>query len=457
MAITALISDCFVGNIFHNINYLSLHSLILQAFESSDLDMDIAAAVRWGEGFTFPLRCFVADLDDLNAFHGDLEALIKKRQCDMASRRLNVSCIQKISDMIPKDDPDLRLLSSLVTGIPVVVDQSFIPDPVPPSPSPMYVQAACAVNRMWYELYKKGFVLFFPTAKLKEWHSIHPFKLSYSRAGWAKKRGAAKGRPTNNHSYDNKRGGLINTIGAKASLKDLYGEIHPAQLGNIVTMVLDQAGRYGWENIVLWKMDLMGAYTLLFFKAEDAGLLAMQLSDNLTMVSMVGHFGWVGTPYAFDVVSRILVKLIRMRIAGKVDIATDDLMGCCSKTSASNDMEVANTAIHDIFVADCVNDDKTNLGLIIDVIGWNINLVNRTVGVAKHNLLKSLHGFMTVRLGDNLSIRHFMKLASWASRYSIICRYMKPFTAYLYSISNQMKNLDATKPVTSPIYQIVRL
>ena len=114
-------------------------------------------------------------------------------------------------------------------------------------------------------------------------------------------------------------------------------------------------------------------------------------------------------------------------------------------------------AIHNIFVADCVNADKTNLGLIIDVIGWNINLVNRTVGVAKHNLLKSLHGFMTVRLGDNLSIRHFMKLASWASRYSIICRYMKPFTAYLYSISNQMKNLDATKPVTSPIYQIVRL
>ena len=419
--------------------------------------MDIAAAVKWGEGFTFPPQCFISDLVELNAVYGDLGALIKKRQCHMAPRRLNDRCIQNISEMLSRDDPDLRLLTSLVNGIPVIVDQTFIPDPVPPSPSPMYIRAACAVNRMWFELYKKGFVLFFPTAKLKEWHSTLHFKLNYSRAGWAKKRGAAKGRPTNNHSYDNKRGGLINTKGAKDSLKSLYGDIHPAQLCNIVSMVLDQARIYGWDNIIMWKMDLMGAYNLLFFRAEDAGLLAMELSDNLTMVSMVGHFGWVGTPYAFDVVSRLLVKLIRMRIAGKVDIATDDLMGCCSKTHAPNDMDLANTAIHDIFVADCVNDDKTQLGLIIDVIGWNINLVNRTVGVAQHNLLKTLHGFMTVRLGDYLSIRHFMKLASWASRYSIICRYMKPFTAYLYSISNQMNNLDARKPVTSPIYQIIRL
>ena len=74
-----MISDCFIGNMFHNINHLALHSLILQAFESSDLDMDIAAAVKWGEGFTFPPRCFTSDLDDLDAFYGDLGALIRKR------------------------------------------------------------------------------------------------------------------------------------------------------------------------------------------------------------------------------------------------------------------------------------------------------------------------------------------------------------------------------------------
>ena len=419
--------------------------------------MNIAAAVKWGDGFTFPPQCFTSDLSDLDVCHGDLGTLIKKRQSDMSHRRLNESCIQKISTTLPTDDPDLALLKSLVTGIPVVVDQAFVPDPTPPSPSPLYVQAACAVNRMWYDLYQKEFVLFFPTAQLKKWHSIRPFKLSYSRAGWAKKRGAAKGRPTNNHSYDNGRGGLINTKGAKDSLKNTYGDIHPAQLNNIVSMVLAQADIHGWDNIILWKMDLMGAYNLLFFEAEDAGLLAMELSDELTMISMVGHFGWVGTPYAFDVVSRLLVKLIRLRIEGKVDIATDDLMGCCSKAAAQGDMEAASTAIHDIFVADCVNDKKTELNLVIDVIGWNINLINRTVGIAKHNLLKALHGFMIISLGDRLSIRHCMKLASWASRYSTICRYMKPFTFYLYSIYRGMNNLDATKQVTNPIYQIIRL
>ena len=457
LEITSFISNHFPDEVLRNVNLTSLHSLITQAYESSDLDMDIAAAIKWGDGFTFPPQCFTSDMFDLDACHGDLGTLIKKRQSDMSHRRLNESCIQKISKMIHTDDPDLALLQSLVNGIPVVVDQEFVADPFPPSPSPLYVQAACAVNRMWYDLYLKGFVLLLPTAQLKKWHLIRHFNLSYSRAGWAKKRGAAKGRPTNNHSYDNKRGGLINTKGAKNTLKNLYGDIHPAQLNNIVSMILGQAEKHGWDNIISWKMDLMGAYNLLFFKAEDAGLLAMELSDKLTMVSMVGHFGWVGTPYAFDVVSRILVKLIRMRIAGDVDIATDDLMGCCSKSDAQIDMDAAFTSIHDIFVADCVNDKKTELGLVIDVIGWNIDLVNRTVGVAKHNLLKALHGFMTVRLGDHLSIRHFMKLASWASRYSIICRYMKPFTHYLYSISTGMKNLDATKRVTSPIYQIVRL
>ena len=62
-------------------------------------------------------------------------------------------------------------------------------------------------------------------------------------------------------------------------------------------------------------MDLLVAYNLVFFKASDAELLAMELSDSLTAISMVGHFGWMplGTPFAFDVpvVSRTIIDLIQ--------------------------------------------------------------------------------------------------------------------------------------------------
>ena len=59
-------------------------------------------------------------------------------------------------------------------------------------------------------------------------------------------------------------------------------------------------------------MDLKGAYNLIFFKASDAGLLAMELRNGLTTISMVGTFGWAGTPFAFDAVSRTIVKLVQI-------------------------------------------------------------------------------------------------------------------------------------------------
>ena len=270
-AITEMIVACFPELLYSAADSSRLRDLIWEAFESSDLDMDIEAAVKWGEGFSFPPPCFTNDIEDLDHHQGDLSSLIRSRQRAISHRRLNSSCISGLALLLPPDDPDLALLTSLVDGIPVIVDPLFTPDPNPPSPSPLYVTAACAVNKMWYSLYQKGFVLFFPTARLKTWHSLRQFQLSYSRAGWAKKRGAAKGRPTNNHSYDNKKGGLINTSDSKASLKDLYGEIHPAQLTDIVLTILVQAAKHGWDNIIMWKMDLMGAYNLLFSKRKTRG------------------------------------------------------------------------------------------------------------------------------------------------------------------------------------------
>jgi hypothetical protein len=430
--------------------------VVTEAYASADLDLNIEAAVAFGNGFKYPIICHTKDASDLAAVQGDLEKLIISRQSKMSADRLNISNVDKLDIVLP-DDNDCALLRDLVNGIPVVVDPDFVPDSVPPKPSPIYIQAASAVDLSWYELFLKGFVLLIPTRILKYWHDRVGFPLSYSRAGWAKKRGKPQGRPTTNLSYDNHRGGLINTDMVRDTIRGIYGHIHPAQLDHIVTMIHRQAALHGWDKIILWKMDLLGAYNLIFFKAADAGLLAMEMTDGLTLISMVGHFGWVGTPFAFDVISRLIVKLVNMRAKGEAVIATDDLIGCCATKDLEFDLGIANECIHSIFNADCVNEAKTVFGRIIEAIGWAFNLDEMWVGIARHNYLKTLHGFLRIRSETHLSVKQVMTLASWASRYVTIVRFMKPFNSYLHSLTAGKTNLNAMLLIDSQMRQICNL
>ena len=459
-SVNPIIADVFVNitKFFPDSLQLSdgLASVIEEAYLSSDLDLKIEAAIIFGNGFRFPKVCHIADIAELESMAGDLENLILSRQRLLSPRRFNHLNVDYICSVLPgRKDNDL--LRSIVDGIPVVLDPKFIADPFPPTPSPLYLRAACAVNLSWYDLYLKGFILLFPTAALQRWQLSNGFRLSYSRAGWAKKRGKPQGRPTTNLSYDNHKGGLINTPYVRDALRTHYGEIHPAQLDEIVGNINVMASAHGWDNITLWKMDLLGAYNLVHFKAADAGLLAMELSDNLTAISMVGHFGWMGTPFAFDVLSRTIVDLIRLGIHGLASIATDDIIGISPTIHVDFDLSFADKSIHDIFTDDCVNSEKTMKARVMDAIGWNLNLDLRRVGIAKHNLLKTLHGFMTIKLGEFVTVKVLMKLASWASRYVTICRYMKPFSAYLHCLTQGLTNLDSQKEIDLPTFQIIQL
>ena len=138
---------------------VGLSQLIEEAYLSNDLDLQIEAAVIYGNGFRFPKACHMSDITELEfTFHGDLEQLILSRQSRMMPRRLNHSNVDYICQTLP-DRPDNDLLRLIVDGIPVVLDPEFVADPCPPRPSPIYLQAACAVDMSWYDLYQKGFIL----------------------------------------------------------------------------------------------------------------------------------------------------------------------------------------------------------------------------------------------------------------------------------------------------------
>jgi hypothetical protein len=64
--------------------------------------------------------------------------------------------------------------------------------------------------------------------------------------------------------------------------------------------------KWGAENVELWKMDLKGAFNLLDFSAQSAKLLAFELTEGMSVIHITGMFGWTGTPYCFQVVTRVL-------------------------------------------------------------------------------------------------------------------------------------------------------
>ena len=66
-----------------------------------------------------------------------------------------------------------------------------------------------------------------------------------------------------------------------------WGVIKHPTIEELALMVLSQADRQGWDNIVLWKMDLANAFGLLFLFASCARLMAFELTCGVTAIYIV--------------------------------------------------------------------------------------------------------------------------------------------------------------------------
>ena len=274
--------------------HMDLQRLVVEAFEAADKNLNIQSAVAWGEGFRFPPEVHIRDTAELEAMDYDLTGLIRRRQALLLPNRL------KKENLMGRDseNPDVILLHDLVEGIRVPVDPDFIEDRTPVPMDKNYKVAHSAIDKSWYKLYLAGFALLIVTVAMS--HVARTVKLNYSPAGWHEKHGAPGGRCAIDYSRPNSHGQAFNTKRVKEIVKALYGEIDPVQIDRLMKMILEQVERVGgWASLVIWKMDLKGAFNLIFFRPEDAGLLAVELSDGLTMISLVGSFGHTGTPFCF--------------------------------------------------------------------------------------------------------------------------------------------------------------
>jgi hypothetical protein len=84
-----------------------------------------------------------------------------------------------------------------------------------------------------------------------------------------------------------------------------------------------QIERVGEDEVVLWKMNLREAFTLLCVEGKSVKKLAFQQTDDLTMLHTTGMFGWTGMPFAFQVITRILERIINPGLKGECLLYVD--------------------------------------------------------------------------------------------------------------------------------------
>mmetsp|Transcript_3656 Transcript_3656/g.5177 ORF Transcript_3656/g.5177 Transcript_3656/m.5177 type:complete len:284 (-) Transcript_3656:387-1238(-) len=215
-----------------------------------------------------------------------------------------------------------------------------------------------------------------------------------------------------------------------------------ADISNMVDHFLHQSSlEYPGERVVLWKMDLKGAYTLLSFCAEDVPLMGSELTDGLIMFFLCGIFGWTGTPACFQVVTRAIAHELITRLRGKVKVYVDDIFGVTRQCDLDYDLGITTTVCETMLGPDAVEVTKTEVGPRLGVIGYEIDLELRLVAVAHKNVLKALHGFLSTNVDAPTTVKALQRLASWASRYGEICRYMRPYVGALYAAYTGRKTM----------------
>ena len=411
-----------------------IRAVVQKSWEECSESFNEEDAVDWsrdenGVPFNFPATAGVADGAELEACNGDLAVLVRKRQQCLAADRMSRGRIAKIVD---PQDPDLTGLLDIVDGMGIYVCEegvnAFRPSAQPPPLRNKYRRVAPAVNKMIWDLHQQGHIILLPTEKARKIKGIN-----FIAAHWAKKFKKRQGRPIIDPSKGQGMKGseAVNSDEAKAFMKERWGAIEHPTIVDLTLMILEAADKYGWEDITLWKADLKNAFGLMFVKPEHAGRLAVELTDGLTAIYVTATFGFAGTPYSFAIITRVIERVAQQRLAGAVKVYVDDGLGVCRKGDADGDKREFYTVCRGLLGPDAMA-DKYERKRSLAMLGWQVDLDQRTVSLADHNFHKTLHAFFRVRVLGYVSLAEMETIASLASRYALVARPMRPFVNSLH-------------------------
>lgn len=414
-----------------------LEPLITQGEELVNSTLTEGDALHWAAGFVFPENVLQEDAQLFLEFAGDVPGMARHRLSQLHEGRLNRA---RVEAHISPDNPELsRLLSLAEDGMSVPLAPDFVPNVekgIVPELRQTYRRLAPVVNRLLFEgFHSRGLAFILP----KDLALAVP-RLHLGVNAWVPKAEKKQGRPIADCSDGGRGADPLNSEQAKLACDELYGEIHHPSLSDLVTQVIEchreelaADPTVTWDDLVMFKVDLAGAFTLMSFRPEDVPLMAFELTEERVMFFLCGIFGWTGTPACFDVVTRAMRFELARLVKGRVSMYVDDIIGVCLQSKVAGNIGRVIAFCKGLLGPSAVAEGKTEIGRHLVNIGYDFNLDTRLVGISKRNVAKSLVGYLIAAPGGVSHVRELQRLSSWASRYSQICPFMRPFLRDLYA------------------------
>lgn len=419
-----------------------VYRILEEAHRAASEVFGMEAAKEWGGNFVFPPDVFSRDATRLQSLQGDIVALIGQHHNERAHLYLSEA---RVTSVFGADGDKIRnvsledfrrVLKLAREGIHIMTPPEFHLCGSPPPFRTKYLAVAPAVHKVLYDQFVEGSVLVIPTERACAIPGIH-----FSVQHWALKKNKPQGRVICDvsNTEDDETTPLNGSIPEgrlfiQEACTQEWGSIHLPTIDDIGQMILRVADNHGGlENIELWSTDLRGAFTLLRMAPGSSLLLAFALSCDLTIIHLCGMFGWVGLPYAFAVISRLLQCVANAKLRGGGLWYVDDCIGAAKRTDVTRDMSVMRDYSRELLGPTAIAQDKEKRGRRLDALGWCIDLDSELVTMSRRNFLKTVHAFFSFDVSGKVSRRQMEVMASLASRYSMLCRPMKPHVHDLYA------------------------
>ena len=438
----------------------SVRALVAEAYRLGSSVFGAATAQEWANGFIIPPADIARDTSEFARVKGDFLLMVDTRLALLHPQRLNR---ERIMRLVSADNPDRdRLLRLAEVGIELLPDPGYRGCDAGKRPrlSRSFLEASTAVEKMFYsDFLSEGLAIILTEPEV----AALP-KLGLCLAGWAKKLGKECGRPITNGSGRRSMppSQYLNSPHTKQAAVALYGEIKHPVIGDVPRMIMELQEQRGFhrDDIRIWKFDLRKAYNLLTYAREAVAHLGVELTEGNFLFFLAGVFGLTGMPYAFQVVTRVLVFELRKRIRGLLIMYVDDGLGVCHWQDLEHDKNVTFQFITGLLGNKAIEESKTAFGTTLDFIGYEVRLSEGLVTIARKNLLKALYAFLNVDIdgSEPVPVRALQGLASLASRYGYISSLMRPFTRLLYSSFRRHHHAASVvlKPRTRRVIRLFR-
>ena len=479
-------------NLSPNNAYQSVSEVVKRCIRTSSEIYGESEAREWAKGFTFDSNRIQNDINLYEQCGHDIATMAKVKQDALRPGRLHLRRLESLSP----DNPELNRLKSLCHGIITPKPEgfhhnapcnaeiwrrnqiqkaffiwseqtdhrpelSFVRNRTKTSSvnetraiNPVIFPAAelyqegfhrsysdtfPAVDKMLGDLHNQGLGIIIPRSLLQQHSSIH-----INLAKWAKKKRKRSGRNITDLSFCKKP--RINGEWAKAAAAEMYGEVKHPTITDIVLMILKVLADarstnplIQLEDLRFWKVDVSGAYTWLDFQATDV--------DDKVFLSLVGVFGASILPACFNVVTRAYRFEIKRFTKGGADVYVDDGYGCCLVEFVVDEMKRAKTIFEGIVGEDCIKEEKNEVGLVVDALGWKIDLKQGIIAISDNNAMQALLCIFSINLDSKITLVKLQRLSSYCSRYVIILEVLRPFLACLHRMmggANQHSSLTFT-------------